>query len=405
MGDVGRFMDWVGARAGALAAAGLVWALASGVVVAQSAVAPPKTTLIEPPTPLLPQTLGKLERVAEGDSGDGLGQVDAADAAVLKEDGLKRFAKSDYATTEGVCHCTVAVYNFGDASGAEAAFDYFRRPGTAYLDKRLADQAASDGSRYGVVFRSGTSVVRESFNMYPESVDIMIHNLIAHLPKVAGPSAMPPPLPSFLPGKGLDADSVRYALGPVGYHAIGGVLLAEAVGFDKSAETVTARYKNGGTLTLIEYPTPQIAADRGRAIEAELKQPAVSLAAGTVKLRREGPLLMVTTGAWKPDAAQALIDGIHLRDVMSFDQPMPLEFHAEVQKTFSLLTSIAIFCGVGALAALVLGLFFGGGRALIRVMQGKPAATEPEFLRIDLRGPRGKSLRGPRGKSLRGPEA
>ena len=37
------------------------------------------------------------------------------------------------------------------------------------------------------------------------------------------------------------------------------------------------------------------------------------------------------------------------------------------------------------LAAVILALFFGGGRALIRVMQGKPAATEPEFLHIDLR--------------------
>ncbi len=35
---------------------------------------------------------------------------------------------------------------------------------------------------------------------------------------------------------------------------------------------------------------------------------------------------------------------------------------------------------------MVLGLFFGGGRAAIRVLQGKPAATEPECLRIDLRG-------------------
>jgi len=51
-----------------------------------------------------------------------------------------------------------------------------------------------------------------------------------------------------------------------------------------------------------------------------------------------------------------------------------------------LLVSIAIFCGLGAVAAVVLGLFLGGGRALIRVMQGKPAASEPEFLRIDLRG-------------------
>jgi hypothetical protein len=367
-----------------------VWALAGGVVVAQSAVAPPKTTLIEPPTPLLPQTLGKLARVAEGDSGDGLGQVDAADAPVMKEAGLKRFARSGY-TQGGADRGTLTVYQLKDASGAVAAYDYLRKPGMR--PEKLGDAASANSDE--LLLRSGVSVAVGHLKLDHDATLAFAKDLIARLPKVGGPSAMPPPLPSFLPGKGLDADSVRYALGPVGYHAIGGVLLAEAVGFDKSAETVTARYKNGGTLTLIEYPTPQIAADRGRAIEAELKQPEVSLAAGTVKLRREGPLLMVTTGAWKPDAAQALIDGIHLRDVMSFDQPMPLEFHAEVQKTFSLLTSIAIFCGVGALAALVLGLFFGGGRALIRVMQGKPAATEPEFLRIDLRGPRGKSLRGP----------
>jgi hypothetical protein len=65
---------------------------------------------------------------------------------------------------------------------------------------------------------------------------------------------------------------------------------------------------------------------------------------------------------------------------------VPPEFHAEVQKTISLLTSILIFCGLGALAAVVLALFFGGGRAAIRVLQGKPAATEPEFVHIDLSG-------------------
>jgi hypothetical protein len=65
---------------------------------------------------------------------------------------------------------------------------------------------------------------------------------------------------------------------------------------------------------------------------------------------------------------------------------MPLEFHSEIRKTVSLLTSILIFCGLGALAAVVIALFLGGARAAIRVMQGKPAATEPEFLRIDLSG-------------------
>src|SRR4051794_2196184 len=62
----------------------------------------PKTMLALPPSPLLPGTLGKLTRVAEGDAGDGLGALSApdfnqADKAVLVEDGIKRYATSAYA--------------------------------------------------------------------------------------------------------------------------------------------------------------------------------------------------------------------------------------------------------------------------------------------------------------------
>jgi hypothetical protein len=90
---------------------------------------------------------------------------------------------------------------------------------------------------------------------------------------------------------------------------------------------------------------------------------------------------------------------MHLNSVITMDKPVPLDFHVEVQKTYTLLENIAVFCGVGALAAVVLGLFFGGGRALIRVMQGKPAATEPEFLHIDLRGVPSGRLRNKPGTS------
>ncbi len=350
-----------------------------GPVWAQAPADAPKTMLVVPPAPLLPATLGKLKRVAEGDAGDGLGQLDASDAAVLTEDGLKRFARSEY--VDGAQHGTVTVYKFGDVSGAVAAFDYFRRPGSLGTAK-MGDEAAPAGGDE-IVFRSGLDVVRESFNPRGEHVGSLMGELIEHLPKATGTAALAPLLPTMLPAKGLETDSVRYALGPAGYQAMGGVLPPGTVGFDKSAETVMAKYKGEGTLTLLLYPTPQIAGDHGRAVEAEIGHDG---AAGTVKVRREGPLVLLTTGAWKPAEAQAMVDGIHLHSEVSFDKPMPLEFHAEVQKTFSLLTSIAIFCGIGALAALVLGLFFGGGRALIRVMQGKPAASEPEFLRIDLRG-------------------
>jgi hypothetical protein len=79
-----------------------------------------------------------------------------------------------------------------------------------------------------------------------------------------------------------------------------------------------------------------------------------------------------------------MIENIHLRNELSFDKPMPLEFHTELRKTFSLLQSIAILSGVGMLAAVVVGVFLGGGRALVRKMQGKDAATDAEFLSLHL---------------------
>jgi len=165
---------------------------------------------------------------------------------------------------------------------------------------------------------------------------------------------------------------------------MGGILPPEILGFDKSGEVATAKYAGGGVLTLLLYPTPQIAGDRGRAIEASIN--ANRSAFGTVKLRREGPMLLLASGGFSAAQEKELVEAIHLPVQLTWDKKMPLEFHAEVQKTYSLLTSIAVFCGLGTLAAVILGLFLGGGRAAIRVLQGKPAASEPEFLRIDLRG-------------------
>jgi hypothetical protein len=350
--------------------------------------------LVEPPAPLLPATLGKLKRVDDGDVGDGLGKLDAADAAVLKEDGLKRFAQSDY--TDGAQHVNVSVYRFIDASGAISAYDYFKKPGMR--PEKLGDNAWASGGE--LLMRSGVNVVREDSKSGAQTTNALTDELLEHLPKVAGPAAMDPLLPALLPARGFDGDSVKYALGPAGYAAMGGVLPADAVGFDKSAEAVTAKSRSGGMLTLLLYPTPQIAGDHGRAIQDLLNQRVASggaeaKALGTVMMRREGPLVALTTGEWTAADAKKTVDGVHLNSEVSFDKPMPVEFHAEVRKTYSLLQSIVIFCAISAMAMLVLGFFLGGGRALIRVMQGKPAASEPEFLHIDLSGPGGKRLGGP----------
>jgi hypothetical protein len=101
-------------------------------------------------------------------------------------------------------------------------------------------------------------------------------------------------------------------------------------------------------------------------------------------VRREQELVMVASGALPATEASAMLANVHMHQEVAIDRYMPPVFHAEVQKTFSILTNIAILSGVLMGAAVLLGLFLGGGRALIRVLQGKPAAVEPEFLSLHL---------------------
>ncbi len=316
-----------------------------------------KMMLAEPPAPLLPQAL----RTGAGhEAGNGAPADSGAARPVLVEDGIRRYERGD--APGGV----VTVYQFEDATGADAAYDVLRQ----------------DGGEH--VTLDGVSVVTMSSGVAPKVAAGLLKEIETGLPKVGGPRGLAPLLPTYLPAEGLERASVRYAVGPAGYEAMGGALPVGILGFDKAAEVVTAKYQGKGTLTLLLYPTPQIAGEHGRQVEAEMNREGP--AAGTVKLRREGPLVVLTTGAWNPVEAQKVVEEIHLRSEVTWNKPVPPEFHAEIKKTVSLLTSIAAFCGLGALAAVVLGLFFGGGRAAIRVLQGKPAASEPEFLRIDLSG-------------------
>lgn len=354
---------------------------------AQAAPGAATVKIVEPAAPLLPKQFG-LWQQQPSDGGGSQETEDSKTRAVLYEDGLARAATGAYKRDGGAETLVVHAYQFGDATGAYSAFTLLRTAEfRALAETKLGAMAAQKGD--AVLVWDGTSVVEAEFHGGRRLAELS--GLIASLPKVGGSKGLAPLLPTLLPAKGLQAESVKYALGSSGYEAMGGILPANLVGFDKSAEVVTAKYAGKGSLTLLLYPTPQIAGEHGRQIEAEMNRQGVT--AGTVKLRREGVLVLLTTGAWNPAEAQRLIENTHLNEQLTYDKPMPLEFHAEVRKTASLLTSIAGLSAALMLAAVVMGLFFGGGRALIRVLQGKSAATEPEFLTIDLRGGSGDSGR------------
>ena len=343
----------------------------------------PATALVEPPAPLL-ATNGQLQALPAGST---LVPESAEMQAVLKEDGLKRQESRALTTAVQAGQATVgwvAAYEFSDATGAFAAYTYLRQGGKPAYKGINPTEFEKPGE---LVFLSGTAIVRAKANLYPESQTALLGGIEAGLPKVGGRRGLAPLLPTLFPAAGLDASSVRYALGPVGYAAMGGKLAAADLGWDKSAEVATAGYHNGrGTLTLLMYPTPQIAGELGRVIQNDINA-AGPASFGTIKMRRVGPLVGVTMGGLSDAQAIDLVGGLRLNEEVSFDKKMPLEFHTEVRKTYTLLQEISIFCGIGVLASIVLGVFFGGARAGIRVLQGKPAFSEPEFLAMNLRGP------------------
>jgi len=347
-------------------------ALALGTVQARAQA----VTLTEPPVQLLPQSFGGWQ--LGGSSQPGAVTLTTVNKAALQECGPLRSQVNTY--THGGKTMRVEAIEFGDRTGAYSAFTLAVRPDMRVAHEVGSSSAAGDGV---VLFTLGDTLVLAS---PANEADLpALKELAKVLPKVSGSRGVAPLLPNFAPAEHLSASGIRYALGPETYAAEGGVLPANSLGWDKSAEAVTGNYneKHGKeTLTLLIYPTPQIA----QAFEKRLSQSVTGLGPSfaNARVRRDQELVMVASGTLPASEASAMLANVHMKQLVSVDQDMAPGFHAEVQKTFSLLTSIAILSGVLMGAAVLLGLFLGGGRALVRVMMGKPAATEPEFLSLHL---------------------
>jgi hypothetical protein len=341
-------------------------------------------TLTEPSAPLLPAGFGEWKTAPAGDTpGYSLAN---ADKDALEECGPQRSAVSDYARGGRTLH--VEAIQFADRTGAASAFTLMERPGMKPGKEVGAVDAVGENA---VLFTAGSSLVLVSGAGAQDVAGLK--GLAAGLPKVSGNKGVAPVLPTMVPAEGYVPGSLRYALGPETYAAEGGVLPAHSLGWDKNVEAVTAQYadKRGKeTLTVLLYPTPEIAGTFAAKIHDALPQMAAQNAAafGNARVRREGPMVLLASGGgadgFAGDAAQQLIGNIHMREIVATDADMHPLFKTEATKTYGLLANIAILAGVLMVAAVLLGFFLGAGRAAYRVMRGKPAAVEMEFLSLHL---------------------
>jgi hypothetical protein len=344
------------------------------------------------PAPLLPESFagfelqGKLEKITEP------GMADAGNAQVLVEDGFRDFASGTYKNNTNTV--TVRAMRFADASGAYSAYTFYRIPGMAPED--IGQGGAANGDR--VLFWNGATVVDAKFDHLTAMSAAALRELAERVPKVGGSAGVPPALPGFLPRTDLEPTHTRYSLGPQGYARSGGVLPAALVDFSKSPEVLSGGFnlRSGeGTLTIIEYPTPQIAAERERAIAAYLKagnQPQQPFTAAlessnaqALGTRRSGLLVALTSGGFDAADAHKLLDKVNYEASVTWNNPAG--YVPDTTKAARLLVNVVTFCLITCGATFLLGLFLGGGRALYRIARGKPASSveEMEFIKLNLR--------------------
>ncbi len=354
--------------------------------------APSKPLKIEVPNKpkaLLPDTFAGWVATAPPQTTTDAAQADAANAAALKEydftDGALATFKRDGATL------SLRAMRFTDLSGAYGCYSFYRQNGWPRAD--IGTGAASDHNR--VLFWVGNTVVDANFSQIGPMSASELRELAKQIPVPHGNKALAPPILAFLPQDSMDKQTTHYALGAASY-ASGGVLPAEIAGFDRGAEAVTASYslRSGpATLTIFNYPTPQLAMAQEARIRAYLKagsaaQPAWPKALqdsdlASLEVRRSGPLVALVSGDAIPDESHKLLEQVHFdADLTAIPQPV----ESEVAKTGRLLFGIATLVGIGSLAAILLGFFLGGGRALYRIARGKPVSSvyETEFIRLNL---------------------
>jgi hypothetical protein len=367
---------------------------------AQAQAAPAKATapqgvthLTLPPVPkaLLPDSFAGWVAADAPKTVSDAAQADQANAEALKEYDFTDGSLANYKRSGETL--SLRALRFHDASGAYGAYSFYRQNG--WPKEEIGAGATSNHNR--VLFWVGNTVVDANFSRIGPMSGAELRELAGQLPLPDGTRAMAPPILSELPKDSLDPQTTHYALGPAGYTGAGGVLPPELVGFDRGAEAVTANYSlrsNPATLTLIDYPTPQMAAAQESKIRAYIKagsqalpawpKPLVDSDQASLEVRRSGPLVAIVSGDAIPEESHKLLATVHYEsDITSIPQPT----ESEVAKTGRLLIGIVTLVIIGASAAILLGFFLGGGRALYRIARGKPVSSvyDMEFIHLDLR--------------------
>ena len=282
--------------------------------------------------------------------------------AILIESGI--VSTNSRAYTSGPNTGQLAVSQFRDSSGAYEAFTFLRS----------SDMVPDDVSPEAAVGRDRALLQYGNLVLEINGLAAMSPADLQTLSKWLAGAAQKTPLPpirNFLPQRHLIPGSERYILGPLAFRSATETAdrgaysqLADELGFRAGAEAILARYRKGkddGVLLLVEYPTPQLAAQRQKHIEqglASTPQPSETA------IRRKGSLLSLVLQPASHEYAEALLDDVRYETQVTWNEPS----HEVTDPPWSIvIVNTILGTGVFLVAAFVFGIAFGGIRVMTKI--------------------------------------
>jgi hypothetical protein len=328
--------------------------------------------------PFLPKSFAGWTQTGMPETTNVAGKADSAYPAVLTEYGFADAETATYTRDDGR-KLTIKAARFKDATGAYGAFTFYRQP--QMKAEEIGTEAASANDR--ILFFRSNVLVDASFDRVTAMSAAELRELAAALPAAQGSAGNLPTVPQYLPAKDAAINSARYILGPQALLAVKAPLTPEQIDFNVEPEVLTQDYSSSDgplTLTIIDYPTPQIAAARLRALQS-IPQSSSS----AMLVRRSGPLVAVVTGATGSDAAHTLVDSVNYEANVTWDEATSVSKRNNIG---NLIVAVFSLIGILLLFAIIFGVFFGGIKVLLR--RAFPARTfgkpeDAEFIQLHLK--------------------
>jgi uncharacterized protein DUF6599 len=335
------------------------------------------------PAPLLPQQFAGWQLKDTVTKSADPAAADETNAPVLKEYGFQRLEKATYTRDDGRT-LEIKAAAFDDASGAYGAFTYYKSP--AMLNEKIGGQASSLNTR--VLFYQGNILVDAVFDKLSVMSAAELRELAGLLPQPPPNARNLPPLLNYIP-KQSHQSTAKYIMGPVTLDRVGSPLPSAMVDFKLRAEVVIEKYPvNAGdaTLMLIYYPTPQIAIEKLRQIDAAHQvnsQPQTGVAplldVGPFFDRRTGPIIVIAAGPLSQSEARSLLTSISYEADVTWNQNTYL---SKKNNVANFLVNAILLCGIVIGLSLVAGLGFGGLRILLKRLFPDRVFDRPEDMEI-----------------------